>query len=207
MTGGRVVFLDLLRDRYFCLPFKTEAAFLRLRAGEGQPGDFALLRPLVDRELLVKGKESAEAGFQLPPPTADFLAPPFPPAPMLDVLRALRIELGAAWLLRRRSFLEAIERARRPLRNAPQSAASPERLRSIISASAAAGLVLRTADRCLPRALAVHSLARRSGIRSRLVIGVRMNPFAAHCWAQLDERVLVGDHEQARLFTPILVAG
>jgi hypothetical protein len=38
-----------------------------------------------------------------------------------------------------------------------------------------------------------------------LVLGVRINPFAAHAWVQIGDRVLVGDYDQVRLFTPILV--
>jgi hypothetical protein len=31
------------------------------------------------------------------------------------------------------------------------------------------------------------------------------HPFAAHCWVQLGDAVLIGGYEQARLYTPILV--
>jgi hypothetical protein len=47
-------------------------------------------------------------------------------------------------------------------------------------------------------------MARRAGIRPTLVFGVSADPFAAHCWVQLDDIVLTGDLDTARQFTPIL---
>jgi len=47
----------------------------------------------------------------------------------------------------------------------------------------------------------------RSGIYPRLVFGVRANPFRAHAWVQLEDKVLIGDYEQVRLFTPIAALG
>jgi hypothetical protein len=81
------------------------------------------------------------------------------------------------------------------------------RLHRIAAAFAAAGLVIPAADRCLVRAIALHSLCRRMGIRPRLVFGVRLDPFRAHCWVELDGLVLTQDFEQARLFTAILASG
>ena len=69
-------------------------------------------------------------------------------------------------------------------------------------------LVDERQSRCLVRALAVHRACRKGRVAgSRLVFGVTAHPFAAHCWVQLGNAVLVGGYEQARLFTPILVLG
>lgn len=47
---------------------------------------------------------------------------------------------------------------------------------------------------CYPRALAVHWMLRRRGIRSALHFGIRppSADFAAHVWTSLGERILVG---------------
>jgi hypothetical protein len=74
-----------------------------------------------------------------------------------------------------------------------------------VSAAAATALLLRSHDRCLVRGLALHSLCRKRGLNTKLVLGVVAHPFAAHCWVQLENVVLVGGYEQARLYTPILV--
>jgi hypothetical protein len=63
---------------------------------------------------------------------------------------------------------------------------------------------MRKAKQCLPRALGANALCRAAGALPTLVFGVRLAPFAAHCWLQWHEAVIVGDLEQARMFTPIL---
>jgi transglutaminase-like putative cysteine protease len=65
-------------------------------------------------------------------------------------------------------------------------------------------LSFRKTGQCLPRALAANALCRRSGVTTTLVFGVRLAPFAAHCWLQRGSAVIVGDLEQARMFIPIL---
>lgn len=85
-------------------------------------------------------------------------------------------------LLRRKSFLDVLQgigegEAVRPV----SDAGLDERLRDIVAASMAVSLIFRSKDRCLVRALAVYRACRRSGIHPKLVFGVRMNPFTAHC--------------------------
>jgi hypothetical protein len=61
-------------------------------------------------------------------------------------------------------------------------------------------------NRCLPRSLALASALRSAGGAARLVIGVRLNPFAAHAWVQDGTIVLNDTLDHVLLFTPILVA-
>jgi hypothetical protein len=112
----------------------------------------------------------------------------------------------AARLLRTRSFaevIEAIEREGRSDRHPPRDQDSVVRV--IAGALSAVSYVMPVHDRCLVRALAVHLSCARRGIRPKVVFGVIAHPFAAHCWVQLGNAVLVGGFEQARLYTPILV--
>ena len=78
-------------------------------------------------------------------------------------------------------------------------------LRQIAGAFATSEMLLRAADQCLPRAIAAARLCRRHGQDVALILGVRVNPFAAHSWVQSGDAVVVGDVEQVRLYTPILV--
>lgn len=209
LCGGRVIFLDVKADRYFCLPFGPEAAFARLAAGDVEPGDAERLRALIARGLLIE--DPASRGLRPPSPlepaTGDLLQEPYPPPRIRDLLGALAFETRAAWLLRTRPFLQVVKGVERRGTQCRSPHACDKRLRRIASASATISLLLRAADRCLVRALAVHATCCRHGIRPRLVLGVRVNPFGAHCWVQLDQTVLVGDFEQVRLFTPIVAFG
>jgi hypothetical protein len=95
-------------------------------------------------------------------------------------------------------------RARSPGRNA-QAQGIERTIQYIACAADAAAFITRSHNRCLVRALAVHSACRAHGVPAKLVLGVIAHPFAAHSWVQFGDAVLVGGYEQARLHTPILV--
>lgn len=209
VSGGRAVFLDIEADRYFCLPNTLEAAFLRFGAGAALPGDPARLTALVARGLLVDspGPEPVAAAAAIDAPRRDFLELPAPRARTGDLMRALALEARWAWRLRRQRLREIATQLERRGHAGQAAAATEARLARIVSAWCASGLILPAADRCLVRALALQECCAREGIRARLVFGVRMDPFRAHCWVQRGDQVLVGDFEQVRLFTPIAALG
>lgn len=205
---GRAVFLDVEADRYFCLPSDANEAFLRLATGDPDPRDAERLQMLVSRGILIEG--SASAAIAEPPTieVADRDLPDEPhPFPRLRaIVRELVSEMLAVRLLRTRTFSEVIDLVRRKGSNDRRPPRDPDSmLQAIAGASSAASYLMRMQDRCLVRALAVHLICMRRGIRPKLVFGVIAHPFAAHCWVQLENRVLVGGFEHARLYTPILV--
>jgi len=205
---GRAVFLDLREDRYFCLPYKANGAFLRVARNERRLGDSDALDPLVKRGLLVEG--DAQTSIQSPPaidmPQSDFAAGRGARAGVLNILQTLSSELRIAWLLRRSPLHEVIESVRR-IRPGIASVSNDQHrsASALVNAAAATAVILRSHDRCLVRGLAFHSSCRTRGLNTKLVLGVIAHPFTAHCWVQLGNVVLVGGYEQARLYTPILV--
>jgi hypothetical protein len=208
-SADRIVFLDVAADRYFCLPSQARSAFLALAAaGRARPRDAARLNMLTQRGLLVEG--GSLEPFQQPAhvdrPSRDFLAFPVPRSSAVPILRALAWEHRAAWQLRTRPFSEVMALARRrgaTAREAPCD--NGPAIRSIAAAADSIAFVTRAHNRCLARGLGVHAACRARGIRAKLVLGVIAHPFAAHCWVQFGDAVLVGGYEQARLYTPILV--
>lgn len=98
--------------------------------------------------------------------------------------------------------LESLARRKRMVvdeRPDPEEAAT-----SVAGAFRRLALYAAPRDRCLSRSLALaHALIDRQ-VRPELVIGVRLNPFGAHCWVQHGQRLLNESPDQARLFTPIL---
>jgi hypothetical protein len=207
-STGRIVFLDVAADRYCCLPSQAKAAFLAVAAGTAGPQDAARLNMLTQRGFLVESG-SLEL-FQQPAlvdhPSRDFLGYRVPRSSAFAILRALAWEHRAAWQLRTRAFSEVIALARRRgLKGCEAPGNSGPTIRSIAAAADAIAFVTRSHNRCLVRGLGVHAACRARGIRAKLVLGVIAHPFAAHCWVQLGDVVLVGGYEQARLYTPILV--
>jgi hypothetical protein len=126
----------------------------------------------------------------------------------IALAQAFFFELSAAWLLRTRPLAELIERAAEILPEATRNELDLGRtLCRIAAASVALSLVTRATNRCLVRALAVHRACQLRRIAAKFVFGVRANPFGAHCWVQHQGRVVVGEFEQVRLYTPILALG
>jgi len=68
-----------------------------------------------------------------------------------------------------------------------------------------ARLIRSAADRCLPRSIALALGLAARGCRAHVVIGVKLAPFAAHCWAQAGDEVLNDSAEEVQRYTPILV--
>jgi hypothetical protein len=210
LCGDRVIFLDLTADRYFRLSPILEEAFLRFSSGDLGDGGLDRLRPLVERCLLVEdeGAGSTEPAVPVAPVTADFLGEQRFRAKPIDILAVIGAQVRWSFFLRSRSLEEIaagiVSRSCRDRRSPP---GADQRIARLVAAFAASSLVLRAADRCLVRALAFEDLCVRSGIHPQLVFGVRMNPFRAHSWVQLEDKVLIGDYEQVRLFTPIAALG
>lgn len=205
LCAGRAVFLDLERDRFFCLPPDRDAAFRSWAQGT-EPPSATRLEPLRQCGLLIPGEDGSQplAPAKLVGATRDLAAESEGTATLYDIATAILAQHCASRLLRRRS-LQAILAAPETQPGSLSVGDAAARARRLAAAFAASALILRTADRCLPRAIAMRSLCHRAGLRPLLVFGVRRDPFAAHCWVQLDDAVLVGELEQVRLFTPILV--
>lgn len=207
--GGRIVFLDLREDRYSCLPRTSEAAFNRFVHGGLERDDAPRLQPLVARGMLIEDPLAPPPGPPpaVPPVLENFLDELEPLRRMLDVATAVASQLRWTLRLRLRPLATIATMIETRVRRRPTSGVPDRRIARIISALECSSLVLPSANRCLVRALALHDLCCRSGVRPLLVFGVRVDPFRAHCWVQLNGKVLIGDFEQVRLFTPIAALG
>jgi Transglutaminase-like superfamily len=201
--ADRAVFVDLEHDRYFCLPEAADACFRRWADGAV---------PDPDDEALLLGCSVAEAGNCSSPQAAPRLTATRDHAlagthrPRLaDMAAAVAGQLLARWWLRRRPIAGIAAHLAR--QGANRSGRVPDEVlqRRIAGAFVASALLLRATDQCLPRAIAAWRLCRRHGQQAALVLGVRLDPFAAHSWVQCGDAVIVGDLEQVRLYTPILV--
>jgi hypothetical protein len=123
-----------------------------------------------------------------------------------DIARAVAAQRRAQAEIRHGRLADLVRTAARDRAlSAPEGSNADAAARRVAAAFESAALILRKADQCLPRALAARTLGQRLGIRATVVFGVRLDPFAAHCWAQWHDAVIVGDLEEVRLFMPILV--
>jgi hypothetical protein len=61
-------------------------------------------------------------------------------------------------------------------------------------------------DACLFNSLALLDFLALHGLYPKLVFGVSMRPFHAHCWVQHEDTVVGDTLERVSEFTPIMVA-
>jgi hypothetical protein len=79
---------------------------------------------------------------------------------------------------------------------------------SIETADHARAFALRRADvpiqrSCVPDSLALMRLLWRKGLDADLYFGVRLDPFAAHCWVQAEDYLLSDPLANVLSFSPV----
>lgn len=208
-ADGTRVFLDLRRDRYFCLGPAADAAFDALVTGEqiNDENEQRLLR-LHDAGLLAWDEGPAvrpcgKATIGNAPLDHDASADPawwrvF--AAVLAVQRAKR-NLRARGLYGACAAIAALKERQRPWLKPGR----PSELANIAATFAASGRIVTTLDQCLALSLA---LARRCLIRNiavDLVIGVKTRPFQAHAWVVAGDALISDRSAMVLPFTPILI--
>ena len=203
VLNGDPYFLDIRRDRYFRLHGALKSAFLALSPDARIAEDAA--EPLL-RQGVVEWTNAAG----LPAPAA--IDTPMHSLAEQDCGRvrgAARCVSEIAWtLLRARHerrttpLSEIIDRRRReiaPLKNerfdteGARMASTFNQIRRVIPG---AGV-------CLPDSIALLDFLARRGQPARIVIGIKGDPFAAHCWVQSDTLLLNETADVAAGFAPI----
>lgn len=114
---------------------------------------------------------------------------------------ALFCLLTVSRLLRRRTFAELVTHIEQ---TSPSSRRRRPRVEDLVASFAAVRPLFNYGRICRLDAPALCLLLRRYGFGARLVFAARLRPFAAHCWAQLDEAVVNEPADAVRQYTPIL---
>jgi hypothetical protein len=204
-VGGELVFLDLARDKYMALRGEDRSAFDRLRCGE--PNDSDAMTRLIGTGFLARttGPTPIEA-TRVELPELDLTSrqePRFSPVMGISAAWALR---WARRAMRPERIAATIERLR--IRKSRIGVPGADDAVAAVAASYAASRWINPMpQRCLVDALALDRILLSRGLAATMVFGVRLQPFAAHCWLQSPGLVLTGTAAEARGFTPILGVG
>jgi hypothetical protein len=193
----RAVVLDVRADRYRLLKSTAASGLRALESGDEEHPAYA---HLVSIGILEAGERDTTAVGIRP-----FIASALERSPVhahgpgfLAVASAL---LRSMTELKRAGLRRTLQRtAQRSLAGADGSAA----LVPIAQAYARQRSRLPLHQICLPDSLALHRILAARGLRSSLVIGVRLDPFMAHCWLQADDLLLNDGCDHVSGFTPIL---
>lgn len=186
------IFLDIRGDRYFRLPVDQNRRFLD------------------EHDLPDPGVAVQPAAMPLPPswrlPIRQCPAIHEGPFLLGDVARALWMQRRIERQLATGSFAAVLDHAHRATGTRLCEADIQDELpRREIRAFERAKLLRTAADRCLPRSIALALCLARRGLRANVVLGVKLAPFAAHCWVQGNDEVLNDEVEEVLRYTPILV--
>lgn len=204
VVGSRHVFMDLERDRYFCLESAAEVRFRALLDGLDR-GDVPALGTLDIDNLIVSGETGQ----------------PLAPCPRAIASRSLLDEAPVPrWRRHVPGLWWALMATRRDLRNRSlasclaglgdqRAAAGPRRhgdeaaLRAIAFAFERIALWVTRHDQCLVRSLALARYLVRHGLDPDLVFAVKLQPFQAHCWVECGGWLANDRGETVMHFTPI----
>jgi hypothetical protein len=204
VTDGRTVFLDARRDRYFCLNGDAERAFRALLYAEPAPPKG--LKDLIRSQLVEEGEGPPMAAVSPPRPTRSALEEPSAAAS-----RRAGTAVEVAWRVaaartrvKWRAFSTIVNQVqvRKPRAAARTASDAPLEWAAAFNA---ARRMAPIKPLCLPDSLALLDFLARRRLFADLVLGVKLNPFGAHCWVQTDQVILNDAVDRVNAHTPILV--
>lgn len=210
VTNNRAVFLDLSTDRYVCLPPDLEGAFLNLlQDPPGTKTDESAQSLLIDTGLFIRNPDTRPfvAPAAIPTPKRSLLEQDEPTCLAMHVAVATVSQLITTLRLRNQSLGRTVIRLRRQKANGhafPHDVSDAE-ISRYVRAFLMTRRLIANQNRCLQRSIALVDYLALFGLYPTFVIGVRMQPFAAHAWVQFGETVLNDYLDEVLVHTPILV--
>lgn len=210
--GADAVVLDLMADRYFRL--RGYAATLGSLASAGAAScDAGSLADLVERQLLLPGPGAVPRPAFAPRPAESAIEHSCMPLRggrqtiRVPVREVLTTRLFAGQWMRSGGLLRTVTRWRgqraRRLQQALNRIPSQDAVRAIACSFAAGRRYFPAKRRCVPDSLALARCLWRRGADAQLYFGVRLEPFAAHCWVQADDLLLSDPIDSIAEFTPV----
>lgn len=203
-VDGQLVFLDLGRDRYFRIGAGLEQAFRSVFDGAGEVAEDQIERLRANGLIAVGDVPEVVEPAAAVEPTASLLerrqqrtyVRPF-------LLGEMAVRLYRARnIVRHGGLTDAISSLRSGKSRQPALRRPAERF--VTPYLACRGL-LPFAPNCLQDSLALAFYLNRRGASFELVFGVKLAPFAAHCWLQDGPLVLNDSLDSVADFQPILV--
>ena len=208
MSGGTVILLDATAGRYVQLNNRLSQSFARIALADDQcvfdrdaialliergyvrdadPADISTLIPL----SVPMADSSAWTSDLLPTPRHAFTLP------LLTILtcRLAMAIIPFGWALQLHRCFRRSSRYTQPLRD--------DEPRQLVRQFEQAQSFVRARGKCLPDAIALNLLARRSGYETWVMLGVRLDPFEAHSWVQTKQYILADQCERVCSFVPI----
>jgi hypothetical protein len=207
---GRTIFLDLRLDRYIELDPDTRVILDRCREAHAPPGsDAADVERLQCLGLIVpsaRPTKLAPIDVDVPPRSLRDEPSPHSQGAWPIVPEVLALLLRTRRVLKRGGLEVAVAEVRS--RNADRSC-SPRLNDELVEAAGqfrAARRLIPIRPNCLLDSLSLSSFLSRRGLWASLIFGVKLDPFAAHCWLQTADAIVNDGADTVTAFTPVLSA-
>lgn len=197
----RAVLLDLRADRYFLLtgePLRLLRKAMRGEYGTSNPAEFANFGC---GPLFVDGP-SGVAPVEAATPGRSALECGRAPLDWPSVGHVFGAQVRASVTLRTCGLRRTVARwrAARPSGQPREEVGATIMLSQYYAAKRALVPLHRS---CVPDSLGLIRLLWRHGLDADLLFGVRLDPFAAHCWVQSESHVLSDPLSNVTDFTPV----
>lgn len=202
---GAVVVLDEKQDRYFFLRSAAARALRSLADGLDISDDDA--RRLLDLRIIAEGAErhaQIEPAMPCPPRASAIELPRSAAQASARLTFDVAVALASAYALLRFRRLEGVLRRLRRAESAPAEPTDETIAFAQLFDRTRSHMPLKRA--CLLDSVALIRFLDNRGHHADLVIGVKLNPFMAHCWAQAGDLILNESVDRAASFAPIRIA-
>ncbi|WP_164857347.1 lasso peptide biosynthesis B2 protein [Sphingomonas crocodyli] len=203
LIDDQPIVLDIQRDRYCLLTGKTAVALAALDPDAAAPDKRAVLEQLAMLNIV------AAQTSEISPPCSHRIAEReiqhLPPPSWLDLTEVM-IALFRSFSQRRWALAKRVDEFRRRKARTPSAPDLPlAPAEAVASAFDRSRRLTLGFDQCLVRAFALATTLLTRGYHPAIIFGVQLRPFAAHCWVELDGRLMDDRIAHVSLFTPILV--
>lgn len=209
--GASAVMLDLKADRYYRLD-RRHSAVLRAFAGSTCDADLEARQSLIAKGLIRPGDGPPAKPVSALPVTASVIERQ-PPRPndmkecSISTVELIVHRFTAGQALRRLGLLRTVRYYRRRRdRFADQQCGlqgSRDRAAAIAASFADRHRFFPAKRRCVPDSLALAAILWGRGCAAEVYFGVRLDPFAAHCWVQQGDLLLSDPLDSIAEFTPV----
>lgn len=212
-VDGRLIFLDIGKDRYFRLSEAMERAFVaHVVLGQHPETDISIL---VERGILIDAQANTDCAARLviegPNRSALEQAVSVKLVPMAVSVDVFGIVFQTKLQLKTLGLKEilcrlAVYRCLATSRSASTVADPPEQwLLELTAMFRRVRSYVPVQTRCLPDSIALVKFLAKRRLRANIVFGVTTDPFAAHCWVQTGRMILNDTVGNATTYTPIRV--
>lgn len=202
LVDGEPIFMDARTDTYFALEPDQNSDLLALLDSGGQIGCY----PCLAKAMGVGGEPAEIVRAECPPAArslVDEKAPAHWPGPA-DLISTARLIIGTKYRLRRSPIETILENLLAAGTHGANSTACAQ-LSALARRYLSARRFVPVKGNCLLDSLALLRLLGPARRGAMLVFGVKLHPFAAHCWVQADDLVLNDRLENVASFSPVRV--